>query len=123
MVPGILVILLTLVGVNLTSINIVKGLSINPSASFYSQRFGVETIDTLGTPVVSEFDPLVLLNLYIKYDTPIKGLTIGAGVYDILNQKFKFIQPYSNGYHAPLPGPAREIVFRLSYDLNFKKKD
>lgn len=105
------------------SINIVKGLSINPSASFYSQRHGVETIDTLGTPVVSEFEPLVLLNLYIKYDTPIKGLTIGAGVYDLLNQKFKFIQPYSNGYHAPLPGPAREIVFRLSYDLNFKNKN
>jgi outer membrane receptor for ferrienterochelin and colicin len=105
------------------SINIFKGFSVNPSASFYGQRNGVKSVDTLGTPVVSVFDPVFLLNLYVKYDTPIKGLTIGAGVYDILNQKFKFIQPYSNGYHAPLPGPAREIVFRLSYNLNFKNKN
>lgn len=105
------------------SIRIAKGLSINPSVSFYGQRYGVKSVDTLGTPVVSQFDPVYLINLYLKYDTPVEGLTIGAGVYDLLNQKYKFIQPYSNGYHAPLPGPAREIVFRLSYNLNFKKKE
>jgi outer membrane receptor for ferrienterochelin and colicin len=105
------------------SFKIAKGLSINPSGSFYSKRYGVKSIDTLGTPVVSQFDPVFLFNLFIKYDTPIKGLTIGAGVYDLLDQKFKFIEPYSNGYHAPLPGPARELVFRLSYNLNFKNKN
>lgn len=104
------------------SFNTIKGLSINPSVSFYGKRYGVATTDSLGSPEISEFDPLVLINLYINYNTPVKGLSVGVGVYDLLNQKFKFIQPYSNGYHAPLPGPAREFVFRLSYNLNFKKK-
>ena len=57
----------------------------------------------------------------MRYETPIKGLTVGLGVYDALNQKFKFIQPYDGG-HAPLPGPSREIIFRLNYHLNFKSK-
>ena len=56
----------------------------------------------------------------MRYETPIKGLSVGLGVYDALNQKFKFIQPY-NGGHAPLPGPSREIIFRLHYNLQFKK--
>lgn len=106
-----------------SSFKLFKGFSVNPSVSYYGTRWGVNTIDTLGNPVISEFDPVVLFNLYLRYDTPLKGLSIGVGVYDLFNQKYKFIQPYSNGYHAPLPGPAREFIFRLSYDLNFNKKD
>ncbi len=104
------------------SIKICKGLSINPSASFYGPRWGYDHVDTSGYQIISKYDPTLLLNIFIKYDTPVKGLSVGIGVYDLLNQKFKFIEPYSNGYHAPLPGPAREIIFRLSYDLQFKSK-
>lgn len=104
------------------SFRITKGLSVNPSASFYGPRWGYNSIDTSGNLKLHKYDPTLLLNIFIKYDTPLKGFSLGVGVYDILNQKFKFIEPYYNGYHAPLPGPAQEFVFRLFYDLQFKNK-
>ena len=100
--------------------NITKTLSFNTTATLYGQRFAVVAIDSLGNSVQGKLDPTLLLNFFVRYETPIKGLTVGLGVYDALNQKFKFIQPYDGG-HAPLPGPSREIIFRVQYNLNFKK--
>ena len=100
--------------------NITKTLSFNTTATLYGQRFAVVAIDSLGNSVQGKLDPTLLLNFFMRYETPIKGLTVGLGVYDALNEKFKFIQPYDGG-HAPLPGPSREIIFRVQYNLNFKK--
>ena len=108
--------------VNLTSsFNITKNLSFNPSVSIYGPRWGYVPSDSVGISALKQFDPTALINFFIRYNTPLKGLTFGLGVYDILNQKFHFIQPY-NSDHPPLPGPSREIVFRLSYTLNYKTK-
>jgi len=102
--------------------NITKALSFNTTATLYGQRFAVVGIDSLGKSIQAKLDPTLLLNFFVRYETPIKGLSVGLGVYDALNQKFKFIQPYDGG-HAPLPGPSREIIFRLNYNLKFKNKD
>ncbi len=102
--------------------NITKALSFNTTATFYGERFAVVGIDTVGNSIQKKLDPTLLLNFFMRYETPIKGLSVGLGVYDVLNQKLKFIQPYDGG-HAPLPGPSREIIFRLSYNLKFKNKD
>ena len=110
------------------SINITKNLSINPSGSFYGPRWGYNSLNADSLPVLKKFSPVVLFNLFIKYNTPVKGLTVGLGVYDLFNQVFVFIQPYAqpnsttNLPHAPLPGPPREFIFRLSYNLQFKAK-
>ena len=101
--------------------NVTKALSFNTTATLYGQRFAVVGVDSLGNSLQEKLDPTLLLNFFMRYETPIKGLTVGLGVYDALNQKFKFIQPYDGG-HAPLPGPSREIIFRLNYHLNFKSK-
>ncbi|MBC7865886.1 MAG: TonB-dependent receptor plug domain-containing protein [Bacteroidia bacterium] len=98
------------------------GLSINPSLSFFGTRWAYTSVDSLGTSVLEKINPSILTNLSINYDSPVKGLTIGIGCYNLLDDKFSFIQPY-NGYHAPLPGPSREIVLRLRYELKFKKKE
>ncbi|MEO6303578.1 MAG: TonB-dependent receptor plug domain-containing protein [Bacteroidia bacterium] len=103
------------------SFNITKAFSICPTISFYGPRYGYTSVDSTGTSVAEQLDPTALVNIYLRYSTPLKGLTIGVGMYDILDQQFKFIQPY-NGYHAPLPGPGREIIFRLQYTLNYKTK-
>lgn len=100
--------------------NVNKNLSLNSSASYYGKRWAVAGIDTSGMSIKETIDPILLLNFFVRYETPIKGLNIGAGVYDILNEKINFIQPYDGG-HAPLPGPSREFVFRLQYNLSFKK--
>jgi hypothetical protein len=100
--------------------NVNKNLSLNSSASYYGKRWAVAGIDTSGMSVKEIVDPMLLLNFFVRYETPLKGLNIGIGVYDVLNEKVKFIQPYDGG-HAPLPGPSREFVFRLQYNLSFKK--
>jgi outer membrane cobalamin receptor len=90
-------------------------LSIDPSMTFLSKRFVYGT-DGDGNPVFSEKPALFLANFYLKYnDLFIDGLGIGAGVYDILNQKYDFIQPYQG--NPPWPGPSREIVVRITYGL------
>ena len=100
--------------------NITKSLSFNSTSTLYGQRYAIVAIDSSDNSVIKRLDPTLLLNFFVRYETPIKGLSVGLGVYDALNQKFKFIQPY-NGGHAPLPGPSREIIFRLHYNLQFKK--
>ena len=110
------------------SINITKNLSINPSGTFYGPRWGYSSLNSDTLPVLKKFDPVFLFNLFVKYNTPVKGLTVGLGVYDLFNQVFMFIQPYAepssttNLPHAPMAGPPREFIFRLNYIFNFKPK-
>ncbi|MDZ4664503.1 MAG: TonB-dependent receptor plug domain-containing protein [Bacteroidota bacterium] len=108
--------------VNFSAIwNPTEKLSINLNASLYGSRWAYTSVDSTDTSALEELPSTVLLNLFINWE-PVDGLNIGLGCYDILNQKFNFIQPY-NGYHPPLPGPSREIVFKLQYNLRFKAKN
>ena len=105
----------------IAKLKLTRHLSFNPTVLWLGERYGYTSYDTAGDPVLEKFSPSLLANLFICYDGLfVKGLDIGLGVYDILNTKTQFIQPYS-GDHAPLPGPSREIVFRLSYNLNFNE--
>lgn len=104
-----------------THINFNKYFSGNLSASYFSKRWQVAGFDTTGTSFFDQTDPILLLNCFFQVSLPKIGMNIGTGVYDILNQKFAFIQTYDGG-HAPLPGPSREVVLRVQYNLNFKKK-
>ena len=104
------------------TINLSKELTFNITAIYYGARYGYTSADTSGSSVMEKLDPMTLINLFLNYQTPVKGLTIGLGVYDVMNQKYVFLQPYDGG-HAPLPGPPREIIFKLKYALNFKKKE
>lgn len=101
--------------------NVTRNLSLSSTASLYGKRWAYTSIDDSSNSVLEQLNPVILLNFFVCYDTPLKGLNIGIGVYDALNQKFNFIQPYDGG-HALLPGPSREFIFRLSYNVNFKKK-
>ncbi|MEW6469189.1 MAG: TonB-dependent receptor plug domain-containing protein [Bacteroidota bacterium] len=105
-----------------SSFNIGKHISLNPSFNYRGRTYGYTAADSLDNTIVSEFEAVYLANVFVRFrDVLTPGLSFGVGVYDILNQRPVFIQPY-NGYHAPLPGPSREIIFRLSYNLLFKNK-
>ena len=92
------------------------------SGSFMSARYAYASIDSTGTAQIEKFSPVFLANLYVSYeDMLVKGLTAGVGCYDLFDQRFLYLQPY-NGYHAPLPGTGREIIVKLSYQLNLKNK-
>lgn len=97
---------------------ITKELSVNPSVWFRGKRYGYDSYDdSTGEYLIKEFEPSLFLNLFVHYER--KNFNAGIGVYNLLNQEMMLIQPY-NSYHAPLPGPSREIVVKLGY--NFKKK-
>ncbi|NVO10746.1 MAG: TonB-dependent receptor plug domain-containing protein [Bacteroidales bacterium] len=103
-----------------SSLKIGKNLTINPSLIHKSGTWAIGSIDNAGNGVPKEFDSKVLLNIYCLYrDFLIKGLNAGVGVYDILNQRDDFYQPYK-GNHAFIPGPTREIILKISY--TFKKQ-
>lgn len=99
----------------------IEKLSVNLTGSFYGSRWAYTSIDDSSNSVAELLPSQILLNLFVNWE-PVEGLNIGLGCYDILNQKFQFVQPY-NGYHSPLPGPSREIVFKLQYNLHFKAKN
>lgn len=103
------------------SFKIREKLFITPTVSIFGSRWAYTSVDTADVTIAEKLEPVALCNLYIRYETPLKGLSVGFGVYDILDQKFQFIQPY-NGYHAPLSGPSREFVFRLTYHFTGKEK-
>jgi outer membrane cobalamin receptor len=100
--------------------------SLNPSLLFRSESYGyTPNPDSLltGRPQVSRFKPQLFVNLFLNCNRFfIRGLNVGLGVYDLFNQQTYFIEPY-NGPHAPLPGPSRELVIRLRYDLSIPKKE
>lgn len=92
-----------------------KNLSISPSIAWMGKRYSNYMADANDSLLVKEFDPAFNLNLFVRYENLlVKGLTLGAGVYDILDQNPPFLQPYLGG-HAPYPGGGREILFKLEY--------
>jgi outer membrane receptor for ferrienterochelin and colicins len=98
------------------SVDVIGGLSVNPSAVIYGQRFGYTTGDADGNPMVGRVAPTALVNLFVLYRIPaVPGLELGAGVYDIAAQHYDYLQPYSGG-HPPLPGTGREAVVRVAYE-------
>jgi hypothetical protein len=100
-----------------------KYFGISPSLSYIGERYGYTHVDSLGNSVADKFPAVVLANLFVNATNfGVKGLTVGIGCYDILDSKYKFIQPY-NGYHAPLPGPSREFLIKIIYEVKAQKKD
>ena len=99
-----------------TRLDLYKGLAFTPSAVIYGPRYGYLTGDVDGTPMIGREPTTALVNLYARYSNLLtKGLEVGAGVFDVADQHVRYLQPY-NGGHAPLPGPGREFVLRVSYE-------
>ena len=65
-------------------------------------------IDQVAAAAGDDPDVLRMENLGVR------GLELGAGVYNILGTDFRLAQPYAGG-HAPLPALSREFLVRLSY--------
>jgi outer membrane receptor for ferrienterochelin and colicins len=93
-----------------------RNLNLNSTMIFISDRYGYDHVDaTTNQPVVKRYNPELVANLYLLYKNAFRqGLDVGFGIYDLLDTTHTFIQPY-NGGHAPLPGPGREYLLRVSY--------
>ena len=99
------------------SFNVGEHLSVDPSATWISERYAATGVDSGGAPTFTTEGAQLLVNLFLTgRDLGFKGLDLGVGVYNALDVKDDYIQPY-NSSHAPLPGPSREWIARLSYQV------
>lgn len=114
------------VNVNL-GLNLTRKISVNLTGTYLSERYGYEMIPASMEPFdftgqLRTYPQQFLVNGYINYQNfIIRGLTIGAGVYDVFNQQTPFVQPFF-GLNPSLPGPSREVVIKASFDLNLDKR-
>jgi outer membrane cobalamin receptor len=93
-----------------------KELRFAPSMVLQSGGWGyLQDFMGTGTGTLAQTDASVLLNTFFTYrDLGVKGLEVGAGLYNIVDSKFYYLQPYG-GYHAPMRGMPQELVGRIGY--------
>jgi outer membrane cobalamin receptor len=112
-----------------TCFTIAKGLTVNPTLIVGGRRYGYTNFTTVldasnnsvKVPVSTQLNSYALLNLFVNYRNIFSsGLTVGAGIYDLLNERPDLPQMYNSG-SAPIPGRSREYVLKISYQLDFKK--
>ncbi len=106
-----------------------KGLTVNPALIIGGKRYAYTDFktelngngDPIKVPVSTQLNPYALVNLFVNYkNVLLNGLTIGAGVYDLFNESPAMPQMYNSG-SASIPGRSREVVLKVSYQLDFKK--
>lgn len=106
-----------------TNVYITPKLSVNPTFVYGGKRYAYTTVDEDFEPIANGLKPYLLTNVFVNYRGLLTGLTLGAGVYDLLNEKPSIPQAYNGGTGAygPIPGRSREYVVKLAYQINFKK--
>jgi outer membrane receptor protein involved in Fe transport len=92
-----------------------KKVSLAPSFTYTSKRYGFYGVDENDVSLAKAFGPVLLLNANVQWKNLLaEGLSLALGVNDALNQRYTFLQPY-NGYHAPVPGSGIEWTARVAY--------
>jgi outer membrane cobalamin receptor len=97
--------------------------NITPSFIYSGVRYGyIQDLPESG--VLKKYQPSYLLNLNLSVSNVLtQGLDLDFGVFNILNEKSAYIQPYYGGYgcYPPYPGREREFTARLVYNFKFNK--
>jgi outer membrane cobalamin receptor len=95
-----------------------RRVDLTATASWLSERYGFVAVDASGSPVAGRIAPRLDLGLFAAWrDAFVPGVELGVGVHDLLDQGAVYVVPYraSGEIHPPLPGPSREVIFRLAY--------
>lgn len=96
-----------------------RGFSLNTTFAVLGKRHGYRS-DGAGTLVPDTFPARALWNVYLLRENCFaEGLDLGVGLYNLLGSDYAFIQPYQAS-HTPLPGPSRELVFKLGWRFDWK---
>jgi outer membrane cobalamin receptor len=97
------------------SVYLNSALTANCTATYLSERYA----DNNTTRAQYTIAPQLLVNLFISCKNILAdGITFGAGVYDLFDTRYSFIQPFKGG-NAPMPGPSREILIKFAYEHDF----
>lgn len=106
----------------IATLNLIENMSVSPWVVYTGKKYGWapewdEAEDDAVWDINHEFDPTINFNLFVNYNNLfIDKLSIGAGVYNILDEDIYFVQPY-NGSHAAIPGSSRSYRVKISYNL------
>jgi outer membrane cobalamin receptor len=95
--------------------------SLTPVFFFQGQRYGYEW-DASSSAITLQQTPAQLTThlIFQKRDLFLNRLNGMFGLYNAFDIQTKYIQPYFNTVelaHPPLPGPGREWVVKLSYEI------
>lgn len=102
------------------NIKFYKNWNLSPSATFCSGKYNYTGTNQQEEAVYEKYPSTFVANLFVNIDLlKRKSLHVGFGIYNLLNTKQFFIQPY-NSLHAPIPGKSREFALKLLYDFKFK---
>jgi len=88
---------------------------VSPSVVFLGSRYQFAGNDGSGTLSTAPVDPTIFANLFVNVvDAGVRGLDLGAGVYNLLGQTYSYPTPYDFGRN-PLGAQSREFLVRLAY--------
>jgi outer membrane receptor for ferrienterochelin and colicin len=100
------------------NLRIIEGLNLNTTIHYFGKSYNQYQVDTAGNYIYGNVSPNVLISLWLNYQVQfVKGLNVGAGVYDLLDRKPMY-QMTTTGWLAPFPGPGREILVKVSYTFH-----
>lgn len=98
------------------TLQLAKHISLNPSCVHYGEKYGYTAVTEDDVLIAEKLSAETILNVNILCeDLYFQNLDLSVGCYNILDEKELYVQPYYDGYHAPLPGPSREYFLKLSY--------
>jgi outer membrane receptor protein involved in Fe transport len=100
----------------------VRRVVISPTLAWLSERAVFDGTEAPGEPAAGRIGPRAYVDLFASWQDAggAKGLEIGIGVRDLLDEGTVHVQPYPGG-HAPLPGNGREVWLRARYERGFRE--
>ncbi len=102
------------------SLKLTNKLSLNPSVNFNGTRYGYEPKQEQSNYSIElkTWNPAWITNINLSYEKIVKGLNASIAANNLFNTEFNYLTPYYSK-NGSLPSTSREIIVRLSYNLNF----
>lgn len=101
----------------LSNFKISEKIYANYFINFFSKRYTyVHSDKNWESADLVSFNNSAILSLNFVYSNIINGLSISAGVYNLGNVKYYYLNSYS-GWQNPIPSQSREYSLKLSYNF------
>ena len=86
----------------------------NTNLVVFGEKYAYTSVNEEESLVAERLDVVWLLDTNIQY-RPAQNITLTLGGHNLLDEDVFFVQPYYDGFHAPLPGAGRTFFGRVSY--------
>ncbi len=94
--------------------------SMGGSLVYFGKKYGYTdfiTINNQDRLVATHMDDTLIANInFIKKQAFDKNVSVSFGLRNLFNEKNLLVQPYYDGFHAPLPEGGREVYLKLLYN-------